>query len=203
MPRYLPGIIAMAVTVVASNILVQYLLGDWLTWGALTYPVAFLVTDVINRIYGLAAARRVVLVGFVAGVLCSVIAAGLNATTLRIALASGTAFLTAQMLDVWVFDRLRNRIWWAAPLASSLIGSAVDTMIFFSMAFAPALSFLDPSADIGWANEVLPLLGLGPQAPLWVSLGLADWLVKLVLAVLALVPFRIIVNIILRRQAQI
>lgn len=203
MPRCLPGIIAMAVTVVASNILVQYLLGDWLTWGALTYPVAFLVTDVINRIYGLAAARRVVLVGFAVGVLCSIITAGLNATTLRIALASGTAFLTAQMLDVWVFDRLRKLIWWAAPLASSLIGSAVDTTIFFTMAFAPALSFLDPAADIAWANEVLPLLGLGPQAPLWVSLGLADWLVKLVLAVLALAPFRIIVNRILRRQAQI
>ena len=106
MPRYLPGIIAMAATVVASNILVQFLLGDWLTWGALTYPFAFLVTDVMNRVYGLAAARRVVLAGFIVGVICSVAAAGMNATTLRIALASGTAFLTAQMLDVWVFDRL-------------------------------------------------------------------------------------------------
>lgn len=203
MPRYLPGIIAMAATVVASNILVQFLLGDWLTWGALTYPVAFLVTDVINRVYGLAAARRVVLVGFLAGVICSVIAAGLNATTLRIALASGTAFLTAQMLDVWVFDRLRNLVWWAAPLASSLIGSATDTAIFFAIAFAPALSFIDPSADIGWANEILPVLGQGPDAPLWVSLALADWGVKLVLAVLALVPFRIIVTNMLRHRAEI
>ncbi len=203
MPRYFPGILAMAITVVASNILVQFLLGDWLTWGALTYPVAFLVTDVINRVYGVSAARRVVLAGFAAGVICSIIAAGLNATTLRIALASGTAFLTAQMLDVWVFDRLRNRIWWSAPLASSLLGSAVDTMIFFTMAFSPALSFIDPSADIGWANEAVPLLGYGPALPLWTSLGLADWLVKLTLAALSLVPFRIIVNTILRRQAQI
>lgn len=203
MRSLLPAILAMAAVVLASNILVQFLLGDWLTWGALTYPVAFLVTDVINRVYGVSAARRVVLAGFAAGVVCSIIAAGLNATTLRIALASGTAFLTAQMLDVWVFDRLRNRIWWSAPLASSLLGSAVDTMIFFTMAFSPALSFIDPSADIGWANETVPLLGYGTALPLWVSLGLADWLVKLTLAALSLVPFRIIVNTILRRQAQI
>lgn len=203
MPRYLPGIIAMAATVVASNILVQFLLGDWLTWGALTYPFAFLVTDVMNRVYGLAAARRVVLAGFIVGVICSVAAAGMNATTLRIALASGTAFLTAQMLDVWIFDRLRNRVWWTAPLVSTLIGSVTDTAIFFTIAFSTPLSFIDPGADIAWANEILPVLGHGPAAPLWVSLALADWLVKLALAVLSLAPFRIIVTNILRRRAEI
>lgn len=203
MPRYLPGILAMAIVVVASNILVQYLLGDWLTWGALTYPAAFLITDVMNRIYGAAAARRVVLAGFVVGVVCSAIAAGLDKTTLRIALASGTAFLTAQLLDVAVFDRLRNLAWWAAPLASSLVGSAADTVIFFSMAFASGLAFIDPSADVAWANEMVPLLGHGPESPLWVSLAVADWLVKLVLALASLVPFRIIVNRMLRRTAQI
>lgn len=203
MPRYFIGILAMAVTVVTSNILVQYQLGTWLTWGALTYPAAFLVTDVINRVYGVVSARRVVLAGFAAGVACSLIAAGLNGTTLRIALASGSAFLTAQMLDVWVFDRLRNRVWWSAPLASSLIGSATDTAIFFTIAFSTSLMFIEPGADIAWANEMLPLLGQGPVAPLWASLAVADWLVKLVLAVLALVPFRIIVGRLLQHQAQI
>ncbi len=203
MPRYLPGILAMATVVVASKILVQHLLGDWLTWGALTYPAAFLVTDVMNRVYGAPAARRVVLAGFVTGVICSVIAAGLDATTLRIALGSGTAFLVAQLLDIAIFDRLRKLVWWAAPLASSLIGSAADTVIFFSMAFAPAFGFLDPAANVDWANEALPLLGHGPVAPLWMSLAVADWLVKLALAVASLVPFRIIVNTMLRQNAQI
>lgn len=203
MPRYFFGILAMAVTVVASNILVQYQLGSWLTWGALTYPAAFLVTDVVNRVYGVNSARRVVLVGFAAGVACTLVAAGFNGTTLRIALASGSAFLTAQLLDVWIFDRLRNRVWWSAPLASSLIGSATDTTIFFIIAFSTSMSFIEPGADIAWANEMLPLLGWGPVAPLWASLGVADWLVKLALAVVALVPFRIIVNSLLRRHAQI
>lgn len=203
MPRYFFGILAMAITVVASNILVQYQLGNWLTWGALTYPAAFLVTDVVNRVYGYRSARQVVLAGFAVGVLCTLVAAGLSGTTLRIALASGTAFLTAQLLDVWVFDRLRHRVWWIAPLASTLVGSATDTAIFFTIAFSASLTFLEPGADIGWANEMLPLLGQGPVSPLWMSLAVADWMVKLGLAVIALVPFRIIVNSLLRRQVQI
>ncbi len=191
---HLPGIAAMAAIVVASNILVQFLFGQWLTWGAFTYPLAFLVTDVMNRVYGVAAARRVVLAGFVVGVLCSLVASAFDATTFRIALGSGLAFLAAQMLDVAVFDRLRGGRWWRAPLVSTLAGSTLDTAIFFSVAFAAGLSFLQPSADVGWANEALPLLGQGPVAPLWISLAVADWMVKLSLALLALLPFRLLVK---------
>lgn len=203
MTRYLPGILAMAATVVASNILVQHQLGNWLTWGAISYPIAFLITDVMNRVYGAAAARRVVLAGFVIGVACSLIAAGMQATTLRIALASGLAFLTAQLLDVTIFNRLRGGSWWRAPLASTLVGSATDTLLFFSIAFAGGLSFISPGDDVAWANEALPLLGTGPDAPLWVSLALADWLVKLAQALLALVPYRVIVNNLLSKTQEI
>lgn len=188
----LPGILAMAAVVTASNILVQFRLGEWWTWGALTYPFAFLVTDVTNRLAGAAAARRVVLAGFAVGILCSLVAAGMERTTLRIALASGTAFLAAQLLDVAVFDRLRAGSWWRAPLVSTLLSSTLDTLIFFSLAFATAFTFIDPADDVAWANEVLPLLGIGPQAPLWLSLATADWLVKLALAAVALVPFRLL-----------
>lgn len=200
---YLPGILAMAAVVVASNILVQFLYGQWLTWGAFTYPIAFLVTDVMNRVYGAAAARRIVAVGFVVGVICSLIGTQIMlqgdgyiypAVTLRIALGSGLAFLTAQMLDVAVFSALREGKWWRAPLASTLVGSSVDTALFFTIAFSGALSWLEPGNDVSWAGEMLPLLGSGPMAPLWVSLALADWMVKLSLALLALVPFRIIVR---------
>jgi uncharacterized integral membrane protein (TIGR00697 family) len=201
--RYLPGILAMAAIVVASNILVQFLFGQWLTWGAFTYPLAFLVTDLMNRIYGAQAARRVVFVGFVTGVICSLIGTQVMlqgdgytypAVTLRIALGSGLAFLTAQMLDVAIFDRLRSGAWWRAPLASTLIGSSLDTAIFFTIAFSAQLTALEPVNDVSWANEVLPLLGSGPDAPLWVSLAVADWSVKLSLALIALIPFRLIVS---------
>ncbi|MEZ5685465.1 MAG: queuosine precursor transporter [Paracoccaceae bacterium] len=203
MKRTLPGILAMATIVVASNILVQFLLGDWLTWGAFTYPFAFLVTDVMNRVYGPAAARRVIFAGFVVGVACSLIGSQIMlqgdgfeypAVTLRIALGSGTAFLIAQMMDVAVFDRLRTGRWWRAPLVSTLIGSSLDTAIFFSIAFAGQLAFLEPGNDVSWANEAVPLLGLGAAAPLWVSLALADWGVKLALSLVALVPFKAIVT---------
>ena len=199
MTRFLPGILAMAIIVVASNILVQFLLGDWLTWGAFTYPFAFLVTDVMNRVYGVAAARRVVIAGFVVGVICSLIGSQIVGefgplVTLRIAIGSGLAFLTAQMMDVAIFDRLRAGIWWKAPLVSTLVGSSLDTLIFFSVAFAAQFAFLEPANDVSWANEAVPLLGLGPMATLWVSLGVADWLVKLALSLVALLPFRAIVT---------
>ncbi len=205
---HIPGILAMATIVVASNILVQFLFGQWLTWGAFTYPLAFLVTDVMNRVYGAPAARRVVFVGFIVGVICSFVGTQIMlqgdgftypAVTLRIAMASGLAFLTAQMLDIAIFDRLRDGKWWRAPLASTLIGSSVDTAIFFTIAFSGALTFLEPANDVSWAGEMLPLLGAGPIAPLWVSLGIADWMVKLSLALLALVPFRIIVGYLMPR----
>ncbi|MEL6172344.1 MAG: VUT family protein [Pseudomonadota bacterium] len=202
MHRMLSGILAMATIVVASNILVQFLLGDWLTWGALSYPLAFLVTDVMNRVYGPTLARRVVFVGFLVGVACSLVASVFDLTTLRIAVGSGLAFLTAQLLDIAVFNRIRSGKWWAAPMASSFVGSSIDTLLFFSIAFSQFFSFIDPSDDVSWANELLPLLSLGPMSPLWVSLAVADWGVKLGLALLALLPFRLIVKRLMAAQPQ-
>ena len=199
MTRLLPGILAMATVVVASNILVQFLFGQWLTWGAFTYPLAFLVTDVMNRVYGAATARKVVFAGFLVGVACSLIGTQITGefgplVTLRIALGSGIAFLTAQMLDVAIFDRLRAGNWWRAPLVSTFVGSAGDTALFFTIAFSASLAFIEPANDVSWAGDLLPVLGMGPEAPLWVSLAVADWGVKLAIALLALVPFRIIVG---------
>lgn len=197
--RTLPGILAMAAIVLASNILVQFLFGQWLTWGAFTYPLAFLVTDVMNRVYGVRAARQVVFAGFLVGVAASLAGTQIIGefgplVTWRIAIGSGVAFLMAQLLDVAVFDRLRAGKWWRAPLTSSLIGSTVDTALFFTIAFSASLSFLEPVNDVSWAGEILPLLGRGPAVPLWVSLAVADWGVKLGLALIALIPFRIIVG---------
>ena len=197
------GILAMAGIVLASNILVQFLLGNFLTWGALTYPLAFLVNDVMNRVYGPAAARRVVWAGFAVGVAASLVGTQIIGeygplVTLRIAIGSGTAFLVAQMLDVAIFDRLREGAWWRAPLASTLVGSTLDTALFFSIAFSAQLAWIEPGNDVSWANEAIPLLGWGPEAPLWMSLAVADWGVKLALALLALAPFRIIVRKILQ-----
>ena len=199
MKRYLPGILAMAAIVVASNILVQHLFGQWLTWGAFTYPFAFLVTDLTNRLQGARAARIVVAAGFVVGIACSLIGSQIMGefgplVSFRVALASGLAFLAAQMTDITIFNRLRAMGWWKAPLVSTLIGASLDTAIFFTVAFAAGLSWLEPGNDVAWANEMLPLLGTGPMAPLWVSLGLADWCVKLALAIIALIPFRAVVT---------
>ena len=199
MPRILPGILAMAAIVVASNILVQFLFGQWLTWGAFTYPLAFLVTDVMNRVYGPSVARKVVFAGFLTGVACSAVGTQIMGefgplVTWRIAIGSGLAFLTAQMLDVAIFDRLRGGMWWKAPLVSTLVGSAVDTALFFTIAFSAALTWIEPANDVSWAGEALPLLGTGPVVPLWVSQAVADWGVKLALALIALVPFRLIVK---------
>jgi len=203
---YLPGILAMAAIVLASNILVQFLFGNWLTWGAFTYPLAFLVTDIMNRVYGVAAARRVVFAGFVTGVICSLIGTQIMGefgplVTLRIALGSGIAFLVAQLMDVAIFDRLRAGAWWRAPVVSTLVGSSLDTALFFTIAFSASLSFLEPANDVSWAGDILPILGHGPEAPLWVSLAIADWLVKLALALIALVPFRLITRKVLAQVA--
>lgn len=204
MTRILPGVIAMATIVVASNILVQFLLLDGLlTWGAFTYPFAFLVTDVMNRFYGPAAARRVVFVGFVTGVICSLIGSQIMlqgdgyeyaAVALRIAVGSGIAFLVAQLIDVAIFDRLRSGAWWRAPLASTVVGSAVDTAIFFTIAFSASITFFPTAAneEISWAWDSMPLLTFGADAPLWVSLAIADWMVKMVIALIALIPFRVL-----------
>ncbi len=198
MKQHLPGVIAMAVIVVASNILVQHPLGAYLTYGALTYPLSFLVNDIVNRLYGAAAARRVVLSGFWVGLACSVIGTQIMGefgplVTLRVALGSATAFLVGQLLDVTIFDRLRRSDWWRAPLASTLLGSSVDSVIFFTIAFSMSLSFLEPSNDVSWAAANGALVGIGPQVPFWVSLAVADWCVKFAIAVFGLLPFRLIV----------
>lgn len=202
---FIPGILAMAAIVVASNILVQFLIFDGLlTWGAFTYPLAFLVTDIMNRVYGVGPARKVVFAGFVTGVICSLIGSQIMlqgdgftyaAVPLRIAVASGTAFLIAQLTDVTVFNALRKGRWWRAPLVSTLVGSALDTAIFFTIAFSAAVTFFGADADaaINWAWEPVPFMLSGPEAPLWVTLAFADWLVKLSLALVALIPFKVIV----------
>jgi queuosine precursor transporter len=196
--RLFPAVLAMAAIVVASNILVQFLAGPWLTWGAFTYPFAFLVTDLTNRFYGAPAARRVVLAGFGVGLVCSLIGTQIMGefgplVTLRVALGSGLAFLCAQLMDVTVFDRLRAGSWWKAPLVSTLVGSSLDTAVFFTIAFSATLTFIEPGNDVSWATGPIALLGIGPEAPLWVSLAVADWGVKLLLALVALVPFRLLV----------
>jgi uncharacterized integral membrane protein (TIGR00697 family) len=191
----LAGVAAMALIVVASNILVQFLVGNWLTWGAFTYPFAFLVTDLMNRFYGPAEARKVVVAGFLAGLLCSFVGSQIEGpfgpvVSFRVAIASGTAFLVGQLMDVAVFNRLRDGSWWRAPFVASVLGSVLDTVIFFSIAFSAGLGFVAPWVDVAWANEPVPLLGQGPTAPLWVSLAVADFSVKFGIAVFALAPFR-------------
>lgn len=191
--RHFPlAVAAMALVVVASNILVQYPvtalgLGDWLTWGAFTYPAAFLVTDVSTRRFGAPGARRVAYVGFVLAVLLSAVLA-----TPRIAIASGSAFLLAQLLDIAIFRRLRDRAWWAPPFLSSVVSSALDTVVFFSLAFycGPLLgtgaTISGMLAGVGIADECVALP--------WPTLALADYGVKLVLAALFLVPYGALVR---------
>ena len=158
------GVVAMAMIVAASNYLVRIPINDWLTWGAFSYPVAFLVTDLINRRLGPGASRRVVYVGFACGVVLS-----LYTSTVRIAFASGTAFLLAQLADVWLYDRMRRLAWWRAPLVSSTLASALDTALFFSLAFA--------------------LTGLP-----WVTWALGDFAVKVAVACAMLLPFRLLMG---------
>lgn len=205
----LPGIVAMAVIVVASNVLVQFLLLDGLlTWGAFTYPFAFLVTDLVNRLQGARAARRVVLAGFAVGVVCSLIGTQVMlefgpAVTLRVAVGSAVAFLAAQLLDVAVFDRLRAGRWWRAPLVSTLAGATVDTVLFFTIAFAGFVTVFPAGADgaVAWAQEPAPFLTVGPMLPLWMTLAAADWVVKILLAALALLPFRLLLGLLRRLPA--
>ncbi|MCC2111377.1 MAG: queuosine precursor transporter [Hyphomicrobiales bacterium] len=176
----------MGVVVAASNFLVQYPfaplgLEDYLTWGAFSYPFAFLVTDLTNRRFGANRARLVVLLGFAVG-----IALSLWLSSIRIALASGTAFLIGQFVDVGIFDRLRRMAWWQAPLISSLFGSALDTAIFFSLAFAgdPELPIVD-----------YPLGFTTLAAPVWVGWAVFDFLVKIGLAGFALIPYRALMQL--------
>ena len=194
-PRFVLAVLAMVAIVAASNFLVQFPvqvqlgpinLADLLTWGAFTYPVAFLVTDLTNRHFGPAGARLVVVCGFAVAVILSVWLA-----TPRIAIASGTAFLAAQLLDISIFNRLRQGKWWHAPLFSSLVSSALDTAIFFSLAMAPAFVALDTlfGREDGSLAFRAPFLGIGGEVELWVSLAAGDFLVKLALAAICLAPY--------------
>ncbi len=210
MTRILFGVIAMAIVVVASNILVQFLILDGiLTWGAFSYPIAFLVTDIMNRVYGPQAARKVIFAGFIVGIICSLIGNRIQlefgpAVPFRIAIASATAFLVAQLLDVAIFNRLRQGNWWKAPIVSTIVSSTVDSLIFFTLAFAAFINFGESvNAEISWAWDAMPLLTTGPEAPLWVTLGVADYGVKLAVALFALVPFRVIVGQMLAKRAAV
>ena len=167
----------MMLIVLASNYLVQFpfiylQLQDVLTWGAFTYPVAFLITDLANRIYGIEFTRKVIQVGFVWGVLVSLFfsLSDLNLIAIRIVIGSGTAFLIAQLLDANIFNKLRNhKYWFVPPFLSSTISSAIDTVLFFSIAF------------------------YGTGIP-WVTLALGDFVVKILIAMIMLIPFRVILG---------
>ncbi|MFB9952743.1 queuosine precursor transporter [Rhizobium puerariae] len=188
----------MAAVVVASNFLVQFpvvgtlwgiALGDLLTWGAFIYPVAFLVTDLANRQFGPSVARRIVFVGFVVGVTLSFLA-----SAPRIAIASGTAYLIGQLLDISVFNQLRRQAWWRAPLAGSLLGSALDTVLFFSLAFAAVFVFIGPNEEFAIASA--PILGIfSAEAPRWISWALGDLVVKILVGVVLLLPYGALMNV--------
>ncbi len=193
---FLIALAAMTLVVLASNILVQYPvtfagLQDYLTLGAFSYPVAFLVTDLANRRFGPTGARRVVYAGFVLAVALSVVFA-----TPRIAIASGTAVLIAQLLDIGLFTRLRGRAWWMPPFVSSVVSSAVDTAIFFSFAFycGPVfgLTIAEWLGQVGIADTCTALP--------WTSLAAADYLVKLALAALAIAPYGALLTVMRRRD---
>lgn len=164
LPQFAAAALAMAAVVLASNILVQFPLNDWLTWGAITYPVAFLVSELVNRAHGPQQARRVAWVGFAVAVAASLVLA-----PVRIAIASGTAFLLSQWLDISVFDRLREGTWWRAPLVATLLAAVLDTAVFWIIAFA------------------------GTSDP-WITWALGDLGVKLGLGVALLLPFRLLIG---------
>ena len=166
----------MGAVVLSSNFLVQfpinyYGLHEILTYGAFSYPIAFLITDLANRSYGKIAARKIVYLGFIIGISFTLFFSTnySDLISLRIAVGSGTAFLIAQLLDIQIFDRLRRNKWFVAPLASSIFGSVVDTFLFFSISFA------------------------GTGVP-WVTLSLGDLGVKLFVALAMLIPFRLLLN---------
>ena len=156
--------LAMAGVVLASNVLVQFAINDWLTWGAFSYPVAFLVSDLINRRFGPSPARRVAYIGFAVA-----IAASLLLAPARIAIASGLAFIASQLLDIGVFDRLRRGTWWRAPLVATLIAAVLDSLVFWGIAFG------------------------GADGP-WLTWALGDLGVKLAVGVLMLLPFRLLIG---------
>ncbi len=166
----------MGVVVLSSNYLVQfpvnyYGLNEILTYGAFSYPIAFLITDLANRSYGKRVARKIVYFGFVLGIGFTVLFSTdfADFISIRIAIGSGVAFLTAQLLDVQIFDRLRKKEWFVAPLTSSMIGSTIDTFLFFSISF------------------------YGTGVP-WVTLSIGDLIVKVIVALIMLIPFRLLLK---------
>ena len=166
----------MGVVVLSSNYLVQfpinyYGLNEILTYGAFSYPIAFLITDLANRSFGKLVARKIVYIGFTIGILFTLIFSTnfTDLISIRIAIGSGTAFIIAQLLDVQIFDQLRKKKWFIAPLTSSLIGSTVDTFLFFSVSF------------------------YGTGIP-WVTLALGDLAVKILVALIMLIPFRLLLG---------
>ena len=166
----------MGVVVLASNYLVQfpikyYGLEEILTYGAFSYPVAFLITDLANRSYGKIVARKIVYIGFVIGISFTLLFSTnfADLISVRIAIGSGTAFLIAQLLDVQIFDNLRKLKWYVAPLSSSIIGSTVDTFLFFSISF------------------------YGTEVP-WFTLSLGDLTVKILITLIMLIPFRLLLK---------
>ena len=197
--RTLPYIALMTLVVVASNFLVQFPvpgnlfglnLADLLTYGAFIYPVSFLITDLTNRQFGPRAARQVVAVGFLVAIVLSTVA-----STHRIAIASGSAYLIGQLLDITVFNRLRRTSWWKAPLIASLFGSALDTVIFFSLAFAPFFAMIGANDD--FAIGTSPVLGIfATEAPRWISWAIGDFSVKLIVGVVMLLPYGALMNVI-------
>jgi queuosine precursor transporter len=193
-PLLMP-VAAMCAVVATSNILVQFPFdhfgfGHVLTWGAFTYPVAFLVNDLTNRWYGPRAARKVVVAGFVIAVVLSAFLA-----TPRIATASGSAFLLAQMLDISVFGPLRRRSWWKAPFLATLSGSVLDTLIFFSLAFSAQFALLDAIWGMPDGSLAMPVAFFGGQAPLWLSLAFGDFCVKILMGMIMLVPYGALLSI--------
>ena len=169
--------ILMGVVVLSSNYLVQfpinyYGLGEILTYGAFSYPVAFLITDLANRFYGKFVARKIVYFGFFIGIIFTLLFSTdfADLISIRIAIGSGVAFIVAQLLDIQIFDRLRKKEWFIAPLTSSFIGSTVDTFLFFSIAF--------------YATGVP-----------WITLSLGDLAVKLFVSLVMLIPFKILLKI--------
>lgn len=183
------AIIAMCVAVTASNILVQYPF-SWfglehvLTYGAFIYPFAFLINDLTNRRFGPKVARYVVYAGFIAGLVVSWILA-----TPRLAIASGSAFLLAQLLDIAVFGPLRQRTWWQAPLAAALAGSVLDTLVFFGLAFAPIFGFIDLATGLP-DQSIAGTTGFwGGDIAIWLSFAIGDFWVKVAMAVFMLLPY--------------
>ena len=187
--RKLLLISCMISVILVSNILVQYPVMIWglenlLTWAAFTYPVAFFITDITNRIYGVMTARKIVFWGFFTAVILSFYFA-----TPRIAIASGSAFLISQLIDIQIFTKLRKYQWWTAPLASSTLGSIIDTLLFFTIAFSLTFSFM--GYEDSFAMENIILSG-SLEVPRWLMWAFGDFAVKLLVAFLLLLPFRLI-----------